>query len=174
MLSLFIRRIADNPRRIIAPSLSCQYLEKFLKNSFMILFIFIYPGYSTVIQLLTITHKIYSAFEPTPTEEARAVFLDLSKTFDRLWHEGLQYKLECCGISGSLLSFITSFLTNREQRVVLNGKSFGWKTVSAEVPQGSVLGPLFFLLYINDLPNNITGDMKLFADDTSLFPLSKM
>ena len=93
----------------------------------------------------------------------------MSKAFDRVWHEGLQYKLECCGISDSLLSFITSFLTNREQRVVLNGKSSGWKTVSAGVPKGSVLGPLFFLLYINDLPNNITSNMKLFADDTSLF-----
>ena len=127
------------------------------------------PGDSKVNQVLAITHKIYSAFEATPTKETRAVFLDLSKAFDRVWHDGLLYKLECCGISGGLLSLITSFLTNREQRVVLNGKSSVWKKISAEVPQGSVLSPLFFVVYINDLPNNITSDIKLFADDTSLF-----
>ena len=177
MLFLFIRRTADSSKRITALSLSCQFLEKVLKNSFMILFIVIYvirhqsgfrPGDSTVNQLLAITHQIYSAFEATCTEETRAVFLNMSKSFDRVWHEGLLYKHECCRVSSGLLSFIASFLTNREQRVVVNGKSSGWKTVSAAVTHGSVLGPLFFLLYVNDLPNNITSDVKLFADDTSL------
>ena len=127
------------------------------------------PGDSTVNQLLSITHKIYTAFEAIPTKETRAVFLDLSKAFDRVWHEGLLYKLECCGISGNLLSLISNFLTNREQRVVLNGKNSEWRRISAGVPQGSVLGPLFFLVYINDLVENINSDIKLFADDTSLF-----
>ena len=75
------------------------------------------------------------------------MFLDLSKAFDRVWHDGLMYEMECCGISGDLLALIQSFLSDRKQRVVLNGKGSQWSTISAGAPQGSVLGPLFFLVY---------------------------
>ena len=64
------------------------------------------PGDSAINQLLSITHKIYSAFEELPSKETRAVFLDLSKAFDRVWHEGLIYKLKCNGVSGDLLLLI--------------------------------------------------------------------
>ena len=127
------------------------------------------PGDSTVNQLISITHQIYKAFDEVPSKETRAVFLDLSKAFDRVWHKGLIYKLQCNGISGDLLVFLKDFLKNRKHRVVLNGKSSDWLTVSAGVPQGSVLGPLFFLIYINDLVENVSCDVRLFADDTSLF-----
>ena len=127
------------------------------------------PGDSAINQLLSVTHKIYSAFEEIPSRETRAVFLDLSKAFDRVWHKGLLYKLECCGIGGGLLSLIRDYLANRKQRVVLNGKNSQWASISAGVPQGSVLGPLFFLVYINDLVDNIGCDVRMFADDTSLF-----
>ena len=127
------------------------------------------PGDSTINQLLSITRKIYRAFEEIPSKETRSVFLDLSKAFDRVWHEGLLYKLECNGITGNLLTLIEDYLANRKQRVVLNGKSSPWATISAGVPQGSVLGPLFFLVYINDLVDNINCEIKMFADDTSLF-----
>ena len=127
------------------------------------------PGDSTVNQLISITHQIYKAFDEVPSKETRAVFLDLLKAFDRVWHEGLIYKLQCNGISGDLLVLLKDFLKNRKQRVVLNGKSSDWLTVSAGVPQGSVLGPLFFLIYINDLVENVSCDVRLFADDTSLF-----
>ena len=120
------------------------------------------PGDSQINQLLSITHKIYSAFEEVPSKETRSVFLDLSKAFDRVWHEGLLYKLECNGITGNLLALIQDYLANRKQRVVLNGKSSEWA-------QGSVLGPLFFLVYINDLIDNVNCDIKMFADNTSLF-----
>ena len=69
------------------------------------------------------------------------------KAFDRVWHEGLIYKLECKGISGNPLTLVRNYLKERKQRVVLNGRSSEWATVSAGVPQGSVLGPLFFLIY---------------------------
>ena len=74
-------------------------------------------------------------------------------------------------ISGSLLSLIESYLYNRKHRVVLNGKCSQWSQITSGVPQGSVLGPLFFLVYINDLVDNISSEAKLFADDTSLFTI---
>ena len=127
------------------------------------------PGDSTVNQLLSITHKIYSAFEEFPSRETRAVFLDISKAFDKVWHDGLLFKLKNYGISGSLFTVIKDFLSNRQKLVVLNGKSSCWSSITTGLPQGSVLGPLFFLIYVNDLGDNISSETKLFADDTSLF-----
>ena len=72
-------------------------------------------------------------------------------------------------INGPLLTLIKIFLTNRFQRVVLNGQTSKWKEVLAGVPKGSILGPLFFLVYINDLPDGIQSNVKIFADDTSIF-----
>ena len=127
------------------------------------------PGDSTINQLLSITQNIYKAFEACPSLETRAVFLDLSKAFDRVWHKGLLFKLKCNGINGNLLTLIESYLADRKQRVVLNGKCSVWVPICAGVPQGSVLGPLFFLIYMNDLIINLKCDVKMFADDTSLF-----
>ena len=111
------------------------------------------------------------AFDQYPTRETRAVFLDISKAFDKVWHEGLISKLKSNGIQGKLVNLIISFLSNRQQRVVLNGKSSEWKGVSVGVPQGSVIGPLFFLVYINDLAEGLPSDVRMFADDTSLFSI---
>ena len=86
-----------------------------------------------------------------------------------MWHEGLLFKLESIGVSGNLLSLLESFLSNGFQQVVLNGQCSSWSSVLARVPQGSILGPLLFLIYINDLPENLQSTVKLFADDTSLF-----
>ena len=107
-------------------------------------------GDLTINQLLYITQKIYTAFEEFPSRETCAVFLDISKAFDKVWHEGLVFKLKTYGISGPYLALIVSYLQNRQQRVVLNGKTSVWSYISVGVLQGSVLGPLFFLAYIND------------------------
>ena len=125
------------------------------------------PGDSAINQLMAITHNIYCAFESTPSLETRAVFLDLSKAFDRVWHDGLLYKLESYGISRNLHNLQCSFLLNRMQRVVLNGKCSHCELIKSGVPQGSILGPLFFLVYINNLADNVNCCIKLFADETS-------
>ena len=84
------------------------------------------PGDSTVNQLFSITHKIYSAFEEFPSRETRTVFSDISKAFDKVWHEGLLFKLKSYGISGCLFSVLEDFLENCQQHVVLNGKNSNW------------------------------------------------
>ena len=126
-------------------------------------------GDSTINQLLSITHTIFKAFDCNPPCDVRSVYLDISKAFDRVWHDGLLFKLERCGISGQLLFLVKSFLKDRKQRTVLNGQCSTWGDISAGVPQGSILGPLFFLVYINDLTEDLRCNVKLFADDTSLF-----
>ena len=79
------------------------------------------------------------------------------------------YLNEKNSVSGNLFQLIKSFLSGRFQRVLLNGQTSDWETIQAGVPQGSILGPLFFLIYINDLTDNLNSNVKLFADDTSLF-----
>ena len=125
------------------------------------------PGDSTINQLLAITDEIFQSFENNA--ETRAAFLDISKAFDKVWHEGLLFKLKRSGITGNLHSLICDFLSDRSQRVVLNGMESTWLPIESGVPQGSVLGPLLFLVYINDLTDNISSNMRLFADDSSLF-----
>ena len=85
-----------------------------------------------------------------------------------VWHKGLIYKIKSVGISGPLLKLIESFLSNRYQRVLLNGQSSTWLTIIAGVPQDSILGPLFFFIYINNYSKTLSSITKLFADDTSI------
>ena len=97
----------------------------------------------------------------------RAVALDISKAFDRVWH--LLHKFKSYGISGQIFGLISSVLSNRRLRVVLNGKSSQEYPVNAGVPQGSILGPTLFLLYINDLPDDVICNIAIYADDTTLY-----
>ena len=103
--------------------------------------------------------------------EIQGVFLDISKAFDKVWHEGFVFKLKQNGISGNLLNTFEDFLRNRKEIVVLNGQTSNWKNMHAGVPQGSILGPLLFLIYINHLAENLSSNPKLFADNTSLFSI---
>ena len=105
------------------------------------------------------------------SREVRAVFLDISKAFDKVWHEGLIFKLKQNGVSGNLLNLFGNYLHNRKQRVVLNSCYSDYSDIESGVPQGSVLGPLLFLIYINDLEKNIKSSIKFFADDTMLFSI---
>ena len=99
----------------------------------------------------------------------RAVALDISKTFERVWHAGLLHRLKSYGISGQIFGLISSFLSNRRLRVVLDGKSSQEYPVNAGVPQGSILGSTLFLLYINDLPDDVICNIAIYADDTTLY-----
>ena len=125
------------------------------------------PDDSTVNQLV----DLYNTFSRALDEgkEVRVVFCDISKAFDRVWHKGLLAKLKHYGITGQLFAWFESYLSNRFQRVVLPGGSSEWLKINAGVPQGSILGPLLFILYINDIVHEINSNIRLFADDTSLY-----
>lgn len=97
------------------------------------------------------------------------VLLDFSKAFDKVNHLKLLFKLSSHGVKGKTLNWISSFLGGRTQAVVLEGECSSEVPVTSGVPQGSVLGPLLFLLYINDLPENIQSQVRLFADDTAVY-----
>jgi len=98
-----------------------------------------------------------------------AIFLDYQKAFDTVPHQRLINKLKGYGIGGLLLKWIHDFLTNRKMRVVLNGHKTDWAAVLSGVPQGSVLGPLLFFIYVNEIPDIIESSVKMFADDTKLW-----
>ena len=97
------------------------------------------------------------------------MFLDFAKAFDSVPHERLLLKADYYGIRDKTNTWLRSFLTGRSQRVVINGSASSWSSVVSGVPQGTVLGPILFLMFINDLPTNTTSGIKLFADDCVLY-----
>ena len=99
----------------------------------------------------------------------RGVFLDILKAFDKLWHDNLILKLKSYGDEGEFLLLIKNYLHNRQQRVAFNGQIYEWERIYLGVLRGSGLGPLLFLIYINDLPDGITSMCKIFADDSYIF-----
>lgn len=125
------------------------------------------PNSSTTDQLLELYHLILNALEKK--KSVRFVFCDISKAFDKVWHKGVLHKLKGLGITDSLHEWFSNYLTDRKQRVVFNGCNSEWQKITAGVPQGSILGPLLFLIYINDLPNEIKNNIRIYADDTTLF-----
>ena len=94
--------------------------------------------------------------------------LRYTKAFDRVWHRGLLFKLKQNGINGLLIDWIENYLSHRTQKVFIGSSMSNLKYTSAGVPQGSVLGPLFFLVYVNDIIDHLLSISRLFADDTSL------
>ena len=103
------------------------------------------------------------------SEAARVVALDISKAFDRVCHAGLLHKLTSYGISGQIFGLISSFLSNRQLRVVLDGKSSQEYPVNTGIPQGCILGPTLFLLYFNDLLDDVICSIAIYADGTTLY-----
>ena len=111
-------------------------------------------------------HDIYKVFDANSSLEVRGVFLDLLKAFDRVWHKGVICKLERLNMWNGL--WIYAFIQDKHQRIVFNGQFLNFSYIEAGIPQGSILGPLLFLVYANDLAEGLFSVSKPFADDSSL------
>ena len=125
------------------------------------------PGHSTTFQLIDIYHHICQTFENK--QYSCMVFCDISKAFDRVWHKGLIFKLQQNGFDGNFLLWLANYLADRKQCVVLNSSLSATRDILAGVPQGSVLGPLLFLIYVNGIAEQLLSLTRLYADDSSLF-----
>ena len=104
---------------------------------------------------------------------ADVIYTDFAKAFDKVPHKRLLHKMCAYGIKGGLYEWINSWLIGRQQRVQIDGHSSDWKNVTSGVPQGSVLGHLLFVLYINDLPDKLAQHIKLYADDSKIIAIIK-
>lgn len=167
----------NNYRPISITSILCKILEKIIfKHIHNYLFenkiIYKYqsgfqPGDSTTYQLVEIYNTIISSLDKG--KDVRFVFCDISKAFDRVLHKGVLYKLKLYGICNQITNWVENYLVERKQKVFLDGFSSSLRHTTSGVPQGSVLGPFLFLLYINDMSYDISNNLRLFADDTSIY-----
>ena len=128
-------------------------------------------GHSTSDALTYIAQRLSNTI--SDREETRVVCLDISKAFDRVLHPGLLVKLRALGFAGKLLHWLADYLRNRSMKVILNGKSSSTKFINAGVPQGSILGPLLFIIFIDDITLDISSTSILYADDVTLMSFIK-
>ena len=126
------------------------------------------PGDWCIGQLLSIIHDIQTAFDENPTVDVKGDFLDISKALDIVWHDVIIFTFKADGVEGELLLLLKNCLENWEQRVILNGQTSEWRKIVSRIQQGSVLGPLLFLILLNDRPDGINALCKIFTD-TFLF-----
>ena len=123
---------------------------------------------SSLTSLLDFFAQVIDTYDTDNNKLLDLVYLDFQKAFDKVPHETRMVKVNAHGIQGDAARRIRNWLAGRRQRVCINQSYSNWAPVTSGVPQGSVLGPLLFLVYINDIDNNIVGKMSKFADDTKL------
>ncbi len=168
---------ATNYRPVSLTCIICKILESLLRDVLMDhmfannLFSTAQHGFlearSCVSQLIAVMDKWTEILEDGGNIDT--LYLDFRKAFDTVPHIRLFKKLESYGIGGPLLGWIQAFLSNRRQRVMVDGVYSSWKPVTSGIPQGSILGPLLFVVFINDLPDYLTNIVYMFADDTKVF-----
>ena len=122
---------------------------------------------NTILQLLTVLEDWTDYIDND--SQIDTIYLDFRKAFDSVPHKRLIHKVKAYGITGSLLQWLENFLQNRRQRVVLNGNFSQWQDVLSGIPQGSILGPILFIIFVNDIPDAVGNICKLFADDCKLY-----
>lgn len=177
--SIFKKGSRSNPgnyRPVSLTSIVCKVMEKIVRGWIMdhmernkLLsdkqYGFI-PGRSTTLQLLKVTEEWTRSLDEGDTTDV--ILLDFKKAFDSVPHRRLLEKVRSYGITGHTWEWLRGFLTDRRQRVTVMGQTSPWHPVRSGVPQGSVLGPVLFAIYINDLPEQVSSKLYLFADDTKM------
>ena len=173
------KKTCTNYRPISLTSIVCKIMEGIVRDEVMeYMKIHSYfskqqfgfmPYRSTVLQLLKLIDEWTEALDNGNTIEA--IYMDIQKAFDTVPHKRLIHKLEMYGLTGNLLNWLNDFLNDRYQYVGVNGVTSSPKQVTSGVPQGSVLGPLLFIIYINDLPKNLQSGVYMFADDTKIYKI---
>lgn len=171
------RKKPENYRPISLTSVPGKMLEKIIRDALVKhmssndLFSDVQHGFisgkSCVTQLLEYMEDLTEAVDSGC--DVDVIYLDFCKAFDKVPHKRLLMKLYAYGVRGRLYRWIREFLKDRQQRVVVCGSASDWQSVTSGIPQGSVLGPILFLIFINDLPDAINCCIKLFADDAKIY-----
>ena len=171
------KKKAENYRPISLTSICCKILESIIRDKIIDYMItnklfadqqhgFV-PNRSCMTQLLCVIEDWTKWIDEENCIDT--IFLDFQKVFDSVTHEHLLSKLKAYGILGKYHSWIRDFLSNRRQRVIVGNEKSEWEPVKSGIPQGSVLGPLMFVIFINDLPDAVSSTIKIFADDTKMY-----
>ena len=171
------RNMCNNYRPVSLTSVICKMLEAIIKDKLMEYFTCnnllsscqhgFRSSHSCVTQLLRVVNDWSLALESGNSVDV--VYLDLHKAFDCVPHRRLLSKLRSYGVAGKLFEWIENFLSNRTQRVCIRGSFSKWVNITSGVPQGSVLGPILFIIFVNDMPDVVNSMLLMFADDTKLY-----